>query len=44
MTKWILVGMLLFSGCARQRVRVTVTRINGETAISIEFKEKEIKR
>ena len=44
MTKWILVGMLLFCGCASQRVRVTVTRINGEPAISVKFEEKEIKR
>ena len=43
MAKWILAGMLLFCGCASQRVRVTVTRVHGEPAVSIEFEEKEIK-
>lgn len=43
MAKWILVGMLLFCGCASHRVRVTVARVHGEPSVSIEFEEKGIK-
>ncbi len=43
MAKWILL-LLLCIGCASQRVRVTVTRLNGEPAFSIEFEEKGINK
>lgn len=40
-TQWIALFVLLFvSGCASQRYRVTVTRINGEPAVSLEIEEK----
>lgn len=39
MAKWILLGVL-FCGCAGQKVRVTVTRVHGEPAVSIEFEER----
>lgn len=45
MAKWILLLTIgLCSGCAGQQIRVTVTRVHGEPAISVEFEEKEIKR
>jgi hypothetical protein len=41
MSKRILIAMfVLFCGCASQRVRVTVTRVHGEPAVSIEFEKK----
>lgn len=44
MAKWILLVVIgLCIGCASQRVRVTVTRVNGEPSISVEFEEKGIK-
>lgn len=43
MAKWILLLLVCCIGCAGQRVRVTVTRVHGEPAISVEFEEKGIK-
>jgi len=38
MARWIvLLSLLLLSGCAGQRARVVVTRINGEPSVSFEF-------
>lgn len=38
MARWIsLLGLLLLSGCAGQRAKVIVTRLNGEPSISLEF-------
>lgn len=37
----LLVGLLLLSGCAGQRARVVVTRLNGEPSVSFEIEPKE---
>lgn len=42
MAKWILL-LALCGGCAGQRVRVTVTRVGGQPAISVEIEERGIK-
>lgn len=44
MTKWILLLLVCCFGCASQRVRVTVTRVHGEPAISVEFEDKVINK
>ena len=44
MAKWIffvVIGSCI--GCASQRVRVTVTRVDGEPSISIDFEDRGIK-
>lgn len=33
----LIVGLVLLSGCAGQRARVIVTRVNGEPSVSLEF-------
>ena len=38
MAKWIVV-LLLCCGCAGKKARVTITRVNGEPAISFEIEE-----
>jgi hypothetical protein len=39
--RWIALFLLVFvSGCASQRYRVTVTRVNGEPAVSLEIEER----
>lgn len=38
MARWIFV-LLLCCGCAGQKARVTITRVNGEPAISFEIEE-----
>jgi len=41
MRQWLLLLLLLLlSGCAGQRARVTLTRVNGEPSISVEFEPK----
>ncbi len=43
MKKWILVLALALScGCAGQRARVVVTRVNGEPSVSFEIERQEI--
>lgn len=38
MSRWmLLLGLVLLSGCAGQRARVIVTRVNGEPSVSLEF-------
>jgi hypothetical protein len=38
--KWILVVAIVLScGCAGQRARVVVTRVNGEPSVSFEFEK-----
>lgn len=37
----LLVGLMLLGGCAGQRSRVVVTRLNGEPAVSFEFEPTE---
>jgi hypothetical protein len=37
--KWILLCLMLLCGCAGQRARITLTRIDGEPAISFEIEE-----
>lgn len=39
MAKWILLVLCLCCGCAGHRTRVTLTRIDGEPAISFEIEE-----
>jgi hypothetical protein len=39
MAKWMLLIIVGLGGCAGQRTRVTLTRVHGEPAISIEFED-----
>jgi hypothetical protein len=39
MAKWMLLIIVGLCGCAGQRTRVTLTRVQGEPAISIEFED-----
>lgn len=41
MSKWILlVVVCVFCGCASHRTKITVTRVDGQPAVSIEFEDR----